>query len=83
MSMPAEHLITQPTLAELLQGFADAPAINITGIASDSRALKPGDLFIACGGESSHGLDYLADAVAAGVAARMCRRARLVYRWWP
>jgi UDP-N-acetylmuramoyl-L-alanyl-D-glutamate--2,6-diaminopimelate ligase len=69
MSMPAEHLITQPTLAELLQGFADAPAINITGIASDSRALKPGDLFIACGGESSHGLDYLADAVAAGVAA--------------
>jgi UDP-N-acetylmuramoyl-L-alanyl-D-glutamate--2,6-diaminopimelate ligase len=69
MSMPAEHITTKPTLADLLQGFAMAPAIEIQNISSDSRALQPGDLFLACGGESSHGLDYVADAIAAGVAA--------------
>ena len=37
MSMPAEHLISSPTLADLLQGFAEAPAIPVAGIASDSR----------------------------------------------
>ncbi|MEJ2127284.1 MAG: UDP-N-acetylmuramoyl-L-alanyl-D-glutamate--2,6-diaminopimelate ligase [Woeseiaceae bacterium] len=67
--MPAEHLHRKPTLAALLQGFADAPDIGISGISSDSRALKPGDLFLACGGESSHGLDFIADAITAGVAA--------------
>ena len=69
MSMPAETLTTKPTLADLLQGFAAAPAIEIRDISSDSRDLQPGDLFLACGGESSHGLDYVADAVSAGVAA--------------
>jgi UDP-N-acetylmuramoyl-L-alanyl-D-glutamate--2,6-diaminopimelate ligase len=69
MSMPAEHLTTTRKLAELLAGFVDAPAIEISGIASDSRSLKRGDLFLACGGDNSHGLDYLGDAVAAGVAA--------------
>jgi len=69
MSMPAEHLTTTITLSDLLQDFAHAPAIGIRGISSDSRALKPGDLFLACGGASGHGLDYIADAVTAGVAA--------------
>jgi UDP-N-acetylmuramoyl-L-alanyl-D-glutamate--2,6-diaminopimelate ligase len=69
MSMPAEHLTTTITLAELFRGFADAPAIRIQGISSDSRQLKPGDLFLACAGHSSHGLDYVGDAVSAGVAA--------------
>ena len=70
MSMPAELLTPKPTLADLLQGFAAAPAIEIRDISSDSRDLEPGDLFLACGGESSHGLDYVADAVTAGVAGR-------------
>lgn len=69
MSMPAELLTTKMTLAELLKGFAEAPALEIGGICSDSRALKPGELFLACGGENSHGLDYMSDAVTAGVAA--------------
>lgn len=69
MSMPAEHITSKPTLADLLHGFADAPAIEVGNISSDSRTLRPGDLFLACGGESSHGLDYVADAVTAGVAA--------------
>ena len=69
MSMPAAHLTTKPTLADLLQGFAEAPAIEVRDISSDSRTLRPGDLFLACGGASSHGLDFVADAVTAGVAA--------------
>jgi UDP-N-acetylmuramoyl-L-alanyl-D-glutamate--2,6-diaminopimelate ligase len=69
MSMPAQHLTTTKQLADLLAGFADAPAIEVRGISSDSRSLKRGDLFLACGGDNSHGLDYLGDAVTAGVAA--------------
>jgi UDP-N-acetylmuramoyl-L-alanyl-D-glutamate--2,6-diaminopimelate ligase len=69
MSMPAEQMTQIKSLAELLAGFAEAPALDIHGIASDSRSLKSGDLFLACGGASSHGLDYIADAVTAGVAA--------------
>ncbi len=69
MSMPAEHLTTSSSLNDLLQGFADAPVLEIRGISSDSRSLRPGDLFLAYAGHSSHGLDYVADAVGAGVAA--------------
>jgi len=69
MSMPAEHLTTTSNLNDLLQGFADAPALEILGLSSDSRSLRSGDLFLACAGHSSHGLDYIVDAVEAGVAA--------------
>ena len=69
MSMPAEKLTTQPTLAALLSGLADAPACPLLGIASDSRNLAEGFLFLACAGSGSHGLDYLDDAINAGIAA--------------
>lgn len=69
MSMPAEHLPSTQSLATLLLGFADAPPIPIQGIASDSRLLAEGFLFLACQGVHSHGLDYLEDAQAAGVSA--------------
>lgn len=67
--MPAEHLSSIPTLAELLQDYADAPPLPIQGIASDSRQLGEGYLFLACQGTNSHGLDYLAEAKEAGVSA--------------
>ena len=69
MSMPAIQVNSSPTLAELLHGFADAPEIPVCGIASDSRTLEPGFLFLACEGSNSHGLDYLREAHAAGVCA--------------
>ena len=69
MSMPAEHLHISPKLRDLLHGFADAPAIVVTGIASDSRRLGEGFLFLACQGATNHGLDFVDDAVRAGVAA--------------
>jgi UDP-N-acetylmuramoyl-L-alanyl-D-glutamate--2,6-diaminopimelate ligase len=69
MSMPAEQVQQAMTLAELLRGFTDAPEIAVYGIHSDSRSLKPGDVFLACQGIRSHGIDYVAAAVAAGAAA--------------
>jgi UDP-N-acetylmuramoyl-L-alanyl-D-glutamate--2,6-diaminopimelate ligase len=48
---------------------ADVPDIPVTGIAIDSRAVKPGDLFVALKGGSVDGHDYIAKAVENGAAA--------------
>ncbi len=69
MSVPAIQIDPSPTLPELLHGFADAPDLPVSGIASDSRQLKNGFLFLACEGVSSHGVDYLSEARNAGVRA--------------
>lgn len=69
MSMPAEYMTSAPILADLLQGYADAPVIPVNGIASDSRLLQEGFLFLAVQGMTSHGLDYLEQAKQAGVCA--------------
>ena len=42
------------------------PAATVTTISSDSRALKPGDLFIAIRGDKFDGHDFLADAARLG-----------------
>ena len=64
MSMPAEQLPAEMTLAELLHGYVDAPDLGVAGISSDSRSLQEGDLFLACQGLTSHGIDYIDDAIA-------------------
>jgi len=69
MSMPAELMTETVTLKELLKGIVDAPAIPVNGIAADSRVLRRGEVFLACQGASSHGLDYLRQAEAAGAVA--------------
>ncbi|MGI9239009.1 MAG: UDP-N-acetylmuramoyl-L-alanyl-D-glutamate--2,6-diaminopimelate ligase [Woeseiaceae bacterium] len=69
MSMPAEHLPSMLTLTDLLHGYAEAPPLTVHGIASDSRQLREGSVFLACQGLSAHGLDYLSDAKAAGASA--------------
>lgn len=69
MNMPAEQMSSVKNLGTLLHGYVDAPGVDVSGIAVDSRLLQPGDLFLAIAGERSHGLDYLDTAVAAGVAA--------------
>jgi UDP-N-acetylmuramoyl-L-alanyl-D-glutamate--2,6-diaminopimelate ligase len=50
----------------VLEGNGD---VGISGIAYDSRQVKPGDLFVAVKGINSDGHSYLAGAVAAGAAA--------------
>ena len=69
MSMPAAQIHSTASLAQLLQGYADAPDIPLAGIASDSRRLRDGFLFLACKGINSHGLAYLEQALAAGARA--------------
>ena len=69
MSMPAELMTETITLKELLEGIVDATAIPVNGIAADSRVLQRGEVFLACQGASSHGLDYLRQAEAAGAVA--------------
>ena len=69
MSMPAEAMRSHGTLAILLEGIADAPEIEVTGISSDSKSLSPGDVFFALVGERGHGLDHVAEAIEAGVSA--------------
>ena len=69
MSMAAELIGSHVNLSELLGGYADAPALAIQGICSDSRRATAGDVFFAVQGQASHGLDYLEQVLAAGVAA--------------
>ncbi len=69
MSMPAQQLNSSMTIATLLRGFAEAPDIPISGIASDTSRVAEGFLFLACRGERSHGLEYAAQAIDAGAAA--------------
>ncbi|KAA0979680.1 UDP-N-acetylmuramoyl-L-alanyl-D-glutamate--2,6-diaminopimelate ligase [Paeniglutamicibacter gangotriensis] len=44
-------------------------AATVTGITLDSRAVQPGDLYIAAPGARFHGSRFAADAAAAGAAA--------------
>jgi len=48
---------------------ADCPTeALITGIASDSRRVRPGDLFVAATGDRGHLGDFIADALSRGAA---------------
>ncbi len=69
MSVPAERINDAITLQSLLHGMVDAPAIEISGIATDSRLLRPGEVFLACAGESFHGLTFAKAVAAAGAVA--------------
>lgn len=46
-----------------------AAATDVGGIASDSRKVKPGDLFVALSGSRADGAAFIADAVSRGAAA--------------
>jgi UDP-N-acetylmuramoyl-L-alanyl-D-glutamate--2,6-diaminopimelate ligase len=45
--------------------------LELSGIAADSRKIKPGDLFVAVPGTKSDGLSFVPQALAAGAAAVM------------
>ena len=48
--------------------------VEVTGVAIDTRKLKPGDLFVAIKGERADGHDYLAEAAARGAVAALVTR---------
>jgi len=57
------------TFVPLEQAAIDALDIEYTGIAIDSRKVKPGDLFIAYAGELADGRAYIPQALVAGAVA--------------
>ncbi|KQN86383.1 UDP-N-acetylmuramoyl-L-alanyl-D-glutamate--2,6-diaminopimelate ligase [Arthrobacter sp. Leaf69] len=44
-------------------------SVPVTGISLNSRAVQPGDLYVALPGASRHGADFVSQAVEAGAAA--------------
>lgn len=57
-------------LTELLDGFAEGvPALAVTDLSIDSRAVRPGGAFLAVRGTREHGLRYLPQALANGASA--------------
>src|SRR5579872_5876380 len=48
---------------------ANAGAIEVAGLASDSRAVRAGDLFFALSGARTDGARFIADAISAGAVA--------------
>jgi UDP-N-acetylmuramoyl-L-alanyl-D-glutamate--2,6-diaminopimelate ligase len=60
-------------LKELCRGWLEVPArwrdVGVQGLAADSRAVRPGDLFVAVPGEVTDGHLYIDAAVDAGAVA--------------
>lgn len=57
-------------LSELLPDVATVPpTLAITGLVQDSRAIAPGDAFVAIGGFGTHGLHFVEQARAANAGA--------------
>src|SRR5829696_5822676 len=48
---------------------AEAGAAEVSGLAVDSRSVKPGDLFFALAGTRTDGARFIASAIAAGAMA--------------
>ncbi len=70
MAMPVTS--SGMAISQLLHGFvADdlLPELRVTGLSADSRAIKPGDLFIAQAGLTRNAIDYASDAIQAGAIA--------------
>lgn len=68
--MTVEKLNYTKSLHELIGDLAvvDA-AIEVSGIAIDSREIKPGDLFMAYRGSQVNGIEYIDTAIKAGAIA--------------
>lgn len=48
--------------------------VVVTGVSSDTRSIKPGDLFVALAGQQFDGHDFIAEAQARGAVAAMVSR---------
>lgn len=60
-SKPLDELFKDPTLADA--------NLYVTGVAIDSRQVKPGDLFLAYKGSQANGIEYIEDAIQSGAIA--------------
>jgi UDP-N-acetylmuramoyl-L-alanyl-D-glutamate--2,6-diaminopimelate ligase len=60
-----------PADAQIAARDAD---IDVRGVTADSRAVKPGDVFVAVAGSKTDGLHFIGPAVAAGAVAVLAER---------
>jgi UDP-N-acetylmuramoyl-L-alanyl-D-glutamate--2,6-diaminopimelate ligase len=61
------------SLRALLDAWAaGCPEVAIAGLSQDSRAIKPGDAFVAVQGLRSHGMEHAEQAVRNGAVAVIC-----------
>ncbi len=70
--MTVRSSLSGVSLADLLAALPldSVPAdVEVRGLTTDSRAVQPGDLFLACRGLQVHGLAYLEQAVTRGAVA--------------
>ena len=70
--MMTKSQIAGKQLTELLKGYTTTgpvPEIDIVNIASNSRSVVPGSLFIALAGINAQGIDFAIDAVKSGALA--------------
>jgi UDP-N-acetylmuramoyl-L-alanyl-D-glutamate--2,6-diaminopimelate ligase len=63
------RLVAEVPVAEATSGHLAAAALEIGGIRDDSRAVEPGDLFVALRGLTADGHDYVAQAIDRGAVA--------------
>ncbi|HEX4928235.1 MAG TPA: UDP-N-acetylmuramoyl-tripeptide--D-alanyl-D-alanine ligase [Burkholderiales bacterium] len=68
-------MMTLAEAAEAVAGRTSGAPARFTGVSTDSRALKAGELFVALRGERFDGHDFLASAAERGAAAAMVDRA--------
>ena len=69
MAGHAQSESTGKSLAELGLVTADNPQARISGVAVQSRDVRPGHLFAAVPGSNVHGAEFVGDAVSRGAAA--------------
>ncbi|MRX51382.1 UDP-N-acetylmuramoyl-L-alanyl-D-glutamate--2,6-diaminopimelate ligase [Paracoccus sp. S-4012] len=65
----------ETTLARLGLSAREGREARITGLATDSREVKPGDLFAALPGSAVHGADFIQYAIRMGAGAVLTDRA--------
>jgi UDP-N-acetylmuramoyl-L-alanyl-D-glutamate--2,6-diaminopimelate ligase len=53
---------------------AGSPDLDVGGVSADSRAVKPGDIFVAIEGGKTDGLKFVAAALTAGAAAILAQQ---------
>jgi UDP-N-acetylmuramoyl-tripeptide--D-alanyl-D-alanine ligase len=67
-------MLTLGILADALKGKLVGADVTFTGVSSDTRLLKPGELFVALKGPNFDGHHFLAEAITAGAAAALVAR---------
>jgi UDP-N-acetylmuramoyl-tripeptide--D-alanyl-D-alanine ligase len=67
-------MMTLSAAAATLHGTLSGPDATFSGVATDTRDLKPGDLFVALSGPRFDGHNFIAEAVAAGAAGALVTR---------